>query len=155
MAGPESDPSDGVSQLRFQFTDEIDPEESIIASDGGLVERLRDEFGNELRAVGAYDADTYELLYVKAAVREQYTAQEQTAVGDEYVLSGSQEDPYHERLYHLGSYRYEVQGFDEGQVVRIPLDVRNGLIISFASTVDIPFPQFVDQVEQRHEIEFR
>lgn len=155
MTDPDSNPSDEVTQLRFQFTDEIDSEESIIESDDGLVKWIRDEFGNGLRAIGAYDEHTYELLYLKAEVRKQYTRQEQTAVGDEYVLSGRQEDSYHERLYHLGSFSYEVQGFEQGQVIRIPLDMRKGLILSFDNTVNISIPQFVDQLKNQHDIVFR
>ncbi|SEO99879.1 hypothetical protein SAMN04487948_11037 [Halogranum amylolyticum] len=152
MSGPENDPSDRGAQLRLQFTDEVEPEESIIEADDGLVEWLRNEFENKLRVVGVYSENTFEFLYVNPVVREQYTRQEFAATGDEFVLSGRQEDSYQERLYHLGSFEYEVRGFEEGQVVRVPVDMRKGLIISFEKSVNISVPQFIDQLKRRHEI---
>lgn len=155
MVSPDNGPTDRVSQMRLQFTDEIDAEESIIASDDGLVEWVREKFGDEVRTVGAYDDRTFELLYITAAVREQYTQQELIATGDEFVLSGRKEDPYHERLYHLGEFKYDVQGFDEGLVIRIPLGETRGLLVSFDSTATISLPQFVDQLTRRHDVVFQ
>lgn len=155
MADSDNDPSDQGPQLRLQFTDEIDAAESIIASDDGLVEWVRDTFGDALRVVGAYDDQTFEFLYATAAITEQYTEQELTATGDEFILSSQREDPYQEELYNLGGFKYDVRGFEDGQVLRIPLDETSGLIVSVASTVNISLPQFVDQLTRRHDVDFR
>lgn len=155
MADPENGSSDRVTQLRLQFTDEIEPAESILESDDGLVAWVREEFGDGVRVVGAYTADTFELLYATAVVREQYTEQELTATGDEFGLSGRKADPYRERLYHLGEVKYDVQGFADGQVIRIPRDETRGLLVSVDSTVDVTLPRFVDQLTRRHDVVFR
>lgn len=155
MTEPENDSSDRVTQLRLQFTAEIDAKESIIASDDGIVEWVRAEFGDAVRVVGAYVDHTFELLYVKTAVREQYTEQEFAATGDEFILRDRKEDPYHERLFHLDEFKYDVQGFEDGQVIRIPLADTQGLVVSLDSTVDVLLPQFVDQLTRRHDVVFR
>lgn len=155
MSDRGNDTSDGVAQMRLQFTDEIDAGESLVESDGGLVESMREQFGDDLRVVGVYDENTFELLYAKPSVRERYTQDELAATGDDFILSDRREDPYIENIFHLGAFRYHVHGFEDGQVVRVPLEDTKGLVVSFDSTVDVSFPKIVDQLKGQFEIVFR
>lgn len=155
MADPDNDPSDQGQQLQIQFTDKIHAVESIIVSDDGLVERMRDIFGDELRVVGAYNEHTFEFLYADAEITEQYTEEELIATGDEFILSGQREDTYQEQLFHLGELEYNVRGFEDGQVLRISLTQATGLTISVASTANVSLPQFIDQLTHRHDDVFR
>lgn len=155
MVDSDKNPSDRGPQLQLQFTDKIDATESIIASDDGLVEWVRDIFGDELRVIGAYNEHTFEFLYANAAITEQYTEEELIATGDEFILSDQREDPYQEQLFYLGELTYDVKGFEDGQVLRIPLDETSGLIVSVASTASVSLPEFVDQLTRRHDIVLR
>lgn len=155
MGNPEDGPSDTSPQREIQFTEEIDSEESIVAVEDGLVEWARERLGDELRVVGIYDEYTFELLYAADAVREEYTEQEFAATGDEFVLSSMREDPYQEDLYHLGGLEYVVHGFEEGQVIRIPLDDSRGVVVSAGHDVDVPLPGFVEELRREHKVRIR
>jgi hypothetical protein len=144
-----------VAERTLQITDEIDPEESILESDDGLVEWLRDEYGDDLRVVGVYTETTFEMLYMAEKVREQYSRDEIYAMSDEFIMSDSRENTYLERLFHLGRIKYVVHGFDDGQVFRIPLDQGTGLIVSVASTTDVSLPVFIRQLKSEHAVTFR
>lgn len=152
MVDPDDEPSNRVAQIRLQFTDEIDREASIVLSDLDFVEWLRERFGDELRVVSAYNDRTHEILHLRPEIREEYTQQEFTATGDEFLLSSQREDPYQERLFHLGSFKYDVKGFEDGQIVRIPLDEKKGVLVSFDSTTELSLPGFVDQLKRDYAI---
>ncbi|QIO24936.1 hypothetical protein [Haloarcula sp. JP-L23] len=155
MSNPDDESSNRIEQLHLQFADDIDTADSIIKSDGGLVKWVQDLFGDELRLVGVYNQNTFELLYATTPIYEQYTQQEVTATGEEFVLSDMREDAYQEQLYHLGSYQYAVHGFEDGQVFRIPLEDTTGIVISFDRTADIPVPRFVTELKDHNKVVFQ
>lgn len=154
MSNSDDDSSKRIEQLHLQFTNDIDTTDSIVKSDGGLVKWLQDQFSEELRLVGVYNQNTFELLYATTPIHEQYTQQEVTATGEEFVLSDMREDAYQEHLYHLGSYEFVVHGFEDGQVFRIPLENTNGIVVSLDSAADITIPQFVTELKDHNDVIF-
>ncbi len=53
-----------------------------------LVDLLKDEVGDRLRAVGEYDKDDYYVLYIREDVAEEFTQEDIGEIHHEMVLKG-------------------------------------------------------------------
>ncbi|MDY7081994.1 MAG: hypothetical protein SXQ77_06205, partial [Halobacteria archaeon] len=53
-----------------------------------LVELLKDEIGDDLRAVGKYSKDNYEVLYARDDVEKRYNSGDLEDIHHEMVLKG-------------------------------------------------------------------
>jgi hypothetical protein len=54
----------------------------------GLVDLLRDEVGDELRAVGRYDKEGYDVLYIREDVAAEFSQEDVEEIHHEMVLKG-------------------------------------------------------------------
>lgn len=93
----------------------------------GLVEFLRDSSGEYLRGVGFYDADDYEILYVRPDL-ERETLESEV---DRMVSRLRQESRVRERrAFPYGEFDGTVRSFEEAVVMHFPLPQERGAVVT-------------------------
>ena len=97
------------------------------AKSNKLSEYLRNRADEFVRSVGYYNADDYELVYLREDVAAQYTEEELQAVVDDLRLEGLAA-PQQEDLYVLGKLNCTVRCFNRGVVMHFPHDRTSGTV---------------------------
>jgi hypothetical protein len=118
------------SPARAQFADETPPSKRIEERTDEVVERLQDELGRDLTMVSVYNEDVLEIHYFHETLRQQYDSDDLDALAADLCLDGRMGDAFQEELLQLGRFNFVVKGFDDGLLLRVPLDDRTGVAVS-------------------------
>ncbi|PSQ58088.1 hypothetical protein BRD18_06525 [Halobacteriales archaeon SW_7_71_33] len=109
-----------------------------------LCEFLQHRAGDLLRAVGYYDGEEYELLYLRDDLQSQYTPAEIGAIAEELRrehegLTAS------ETSYRLGELNCSIVTYDEGVVMQFPHDESTGTLVTLDPEAARQLVGFVDR----------
>ncbi|WP_435347542.1 DUF7522 family protein [Haloarchaeobius sp. HRN-SO-5] len=118
------------SPARAQFVDETPPSKRIVDRTDDVVERLQDQLGRDLTMVAVYNEDVLEIHYFHETLRHQYDSADLDALAADLCLDGRMGDAFQEELLQLGQFNFVVKGFDDGLLLRVPLDDRTGVAVS-------------------------
>lgn len=108
-----------------------------------LVEFLRSRTGEALRGAAHYDDDTYDILYIREDVREQYTSAEITQIFAT-LRQEKQTAQYQERALHLGGHRCSVDVYRDGILMNFIQNDFSGTVISLDASVGSDLLNFID-----------
>lgn len=114
----------------------------MVEYSGGEIERIRQEAGDSLRVVATYDAEGYDVHYVRDDVQPKI---EETAedIHYELVIQGVGRE-YLERLFDAGELHCSVHRFDELTAFHFLKEGYTGLFVSIDSDGDVPLATFAD-----------
>jgi hypothetical protein len=110
-----------------------------------LVASLRERFGDDLRWVASFDAETYgyDVKYVRPDLRTELTTHEFDVVVHRSVALFRR--PYVEEVYsHLGSARTLLVEYERATAVHLYLSDTEGVIIKIRAGNEIPIPGFAE-----------
>ncbi|WP_435363344.1 DUF7522 family protein [Haloarchaeobius sp. DYHT-AS-18] len=140
------------SPARAQFADETRSEKRIVERTDGVVERLREELGDDLSLVAFYNEDVLEIHFVHETVREQYQQQGLDALASDLCLDARMGDAYQESLVQLGQLNFVVTGFDDGLLARVPLGQQVGVAVTTNLNAGDRITTLVPRVVDEHDI---
>jgi len=106
-----------------------------------ITRALRAEVGDDLRIVGEYTADGYEVSYARADVESKVMGEMAEQVHGECVLHGINSD-YLEDLFELGELRTTAHRFRGGTVYHCVRSDLTGVIVSVESDADLGIDRF-------------
>lgn len=128
-------------------TDALDPSDRVVADADGLDEWLAHRLGDALRSVGLYDGVTLELVFVREDVAAAYSSRDAANIAQELGLASSLTDEYTETLYEAGGLDHVVYGFEDAEIVRVPLDGQRGIFFSVDSRATVEVPTLVEDLK--------
>ncbi|WP_267642740.1 DUF7522 family protein [Haloarchaeobius amylolyticus] len=140
------------SPARAQFADETRAKKRIVERTDGVVERLREELGDDLSLVAFYNEDVLEIHFVHDTVREQYRQEDLDALASDICLDARMGDPYQESLVQLGQLNFVVTGFDDGLLARVPLGEQVGVAVTTNLNAGAKIATLVPRVVDEHDI---
>lgn len=108
----------------------------MIAIDGRLPERLREEVGDALRVIGTYDGSDYEMHYLREDVQAEYRWEEFGETFSQIGIEGMGYSHFQD-LFRIGEMNCAIYGFEEAFVFHFPHDDFNGLVVSVDSDVQL------------------
>jgi hypothetical protein len=94
-----------------------------------LVPELRGHLDDGLRVVGTHDESTWNIQYIRDDVADAYGDDSIEEIANDLVfdvLNIQQQ----ESLYELGAHRATLRLFEDGFVVHVPIDSREGCLVS-------------------------
>lgn len=109
-----------------------------------MVEFLRQDAGPYLRSAFHYDAEEYELLYIRDDVDEQYTDEELQRVVDDWRAKKWDGDEY-ERLLSVGNLHCTVRLFDEAIIFHFAQGPRVGTVVTLDPQAGRDLVEFVTE----------
>lgn len=112
-----------------------------------FVQFLRQEVGEHLRLAVEYDSGSYEVLYVRDDVGEEFPDQRDEIVRD-LLLEGVAE-PRQEDLYSLGSIAGTVRVFEDGVTLHFTRGLHGGVLVSLDHEADPQIASFLREC-RRH-----
>lgn len=113
----------------------------------GLVDRLQDRAGRNLRSVIFYEDGAYELAYIRSDVEQEYTDEEIERVVEEMKAEAAAR-PAAEWLYSHGELECIVRMFEYGVEVHIPLTETAGVAIGLEANSLVLLQAFVVECYQ-------
>lgn len=109
-----------------------------------LVDDLRERVGDSLRTVGTYDADGYDVRYMRDDVEALYTEEELEAVRRELVLQDV-EMAYLGDLFEGGDLSCAVHSFDDLVTFHFVDEEFAGLFVTVDADTTLELKAFVDR----------
>lgn len=107
-----------------------------------VVDVAKDEFGETLRAVGAYDHDEFVVQYVRADVRSNYSEE----AFEELLCTLFLDNPLDELEIPDSDCRSETIQFDDFVVLRVRSRDDTRILISFEEPQNVSIPEFSERV---------
>jgi len=108
---------------------------------------LRDHVGESLRSVARYDADGYEVLYLREDVDADYVSEELGEIYDDLVLSGLGTTRV-ESLFNAGDLECTVYGFEDASVFHVVSGRESGLVVSVDSDTAVNMAAFSELLHE-------
>lgn len=145
------------SDVRARLPSEVGEQGSVLAETtdvDAVVHWCLDELGDELRALVVHTRATLDFLYIRDDVLGGYTDDDLMDMADAYGIEAVLGDSYRESLYDLGSLDYLVYGFEQSQVVRIPMAEYSAVFLSVERDASIHLPPFVESFLAETDVEF-
>lgn len=116
--------------------------ESAAGDEERLTQFLLDEVGDGLRSVVSHAGRTYDVVYVRDEVREQYTDDEVAQIVEDLVFD-TLDKQHQEGMYVHGDLACTVRCFEEAVEMHLVLDDQRGVAISLEPTVLLEHQSFV------------
>ena len=101
-----------------------------------LVESLRAELGNGLRAVAEYDRETFELRYLRDDVRDDYPDETQEEVWDDILLQEVAMDRIEQLYVEMGDTRGNIEILEDAAVAHFWPEEAPGVFLTFDRTAN-------------------
>lgn len=101
----------------------------MLPVDPDLPDSLREEVGDGLRSVAAYEERSYEFLFVREDVRAEYSELEIRDILEDLIIQGLSTD-YLESLFHAGPLDCAMYGFEDAAMFHFVADEHAGLFVS-------------------------
>ncbi|USZ69850.1 hypothetical protein NGM10_15710 (plasmid) [Halorussus salilacus] len=114
--------------------------------DEGLIRFLRERTGECLRGVGRYDADGYEVLYVRPGL-ERETLDSEVERMVTHLRSESR--PREVRSFPYGDLDGTVRSFEEAVVMHFPLTQERGVVVTLEPDVARQLTTFMRECIER------
>lgn len=113
-----------------------------------LLQYLKEQTDDYLRGVGVYDADDYELLYLREDLRTERVRGEL----DKMVTRFRQESRAREqRAFPFGELTGTVRTFEEAMVMHYPHTQERGIVVTFEPGVGRDLNTFMHECKKRIE----
>jgi hypothetical protein len=109
-----------------------------------LVELLKDEVGDKLRAVGRYDREGYEVLYIREDVLEEFSHDDIGEIHHEMVLKGLG-NQHIESLFNDEELECSIYQFESSARLHFVKDDYLGYYVSFDYEGDVNPSRIVDE----------
>ena len=113
-----------------------------------LVERLREEAGENLRTVTTYREETYELLFMRENVDAIYSTEEIDVIFEEIRLEGWGRERL-EDLFNAGSLECSVYGFEKAMMLHFVKNGFSGVFITYDRNAGIDTESFIRVCENQ------
>ena len=104
--------------------------------DAELVERLRDRYGDAIRAVAEYDRDGYELLYIDDESAATYSMADRDDIYEDVLLEEIASEREEQLFDDMGDAQGQVRVFEDGLAAHFCLDHATGIFIAFDGSAD-------------------
>ena len=114
-----------------------------MGNSSNVVSTLRKEVGEQLRVVGEYDDEGYDLLYVRDDIRPAVEELDLERIHRELVLQGIGRE-HLEDLYEGGRLQCSVHRFDELTACHFVESETTGRYVSIDSDATVDFETFVE-----------
>ncbi len=109
-----------------------------------LVDLLKDEVGDSLRAVGRYDREGYKVLYARKDVIDEFSQEDIEKIHHEMVLKGLG-NQHIESLFHGEELECSIYQFEDAVRLHFVKDDYLGHYVSFDYSGDINPSRIVDK----------
>lgn len=106
----------------------------------GLVEQIREEIGDDLRAVATYEEREYELVYERGDVAEKPRAIDR--IHEELILEGMGTE-YLEDVFDVGRLNATMHSFEEALCFHFVRGEMRGLFVSIDPDALLPVDRFI------------
>jgi hypothetical protein len=106
----------------------------------GLVAKLREEIGDDLRAVATYEEREYDLVYERGDVAEKPRAIDR--IHQELILEGMGTE-YLEDVFNVGRLNCTMHSFDEALCFHFVRGSMRGLFVSVDPDALLPVERFI------------
>lgn len=116
------------------------------------VDALLEVFGDNLRGIGEFSGESYQIHYLRDDIGDQYTEEEFVSIWRDMILESLRKRPLEKQFVAAGEYVFTAIGFEQSTVFMLARSEREGFVISIDQEYLSDVNRLIDTIRENTEL---